>query len=1113
MTEARVKTPRVAGQVTWLSLSRAANACGLITAAIGLLAIVGWALGLDALTRVLPGLAAMKVNTALGLVALGAGLRLRARRRLSFALGASAAVVGLMTLGEYLGGVDLGIDQVLARDVITPQEATFPPGRMAPPTALCFLLFGVGLLASGVAKLAPNRKSPLSRRLGYGVELLTLTATVIGALSLIAYPSGVVHLRQLSGSISMAAHTAAAFVVFGVGLLCAMEGLVVQSLRSGITGRVLSLGFGVLTCLLCAVGVVFSLDMQTLADDIDAQANVARPRNEAALGLENGVRGYGLSVSAATRADARARSAAAEDALDVEGHLTDYVALADTARHRELAAHIRERWRDFRMLGVALLEATDQPAPQELARFTALRVELERLLEDELQRDAMKSFEIRRAITLNDLKATGDRPLLLLVVSVLLALVTGGAVSRTVLRHEGTVREQREWLSVTLSSIGDGVIACDLERRVSFLNPVAGALTGWTSEEALGKPIATVLRLVNEQTRAPAADIVEQVLSEGRVVAMANHTALLARDGREVPIEDSAAPIADALGRVTGAVLVFHDVTQRRRALAELKENEARLRILSSTASQLLAVDDPQEVVNELCKRVMDSLGCQVFFNFLVDEDEGRLHLNASAGIPDEEARQIEWVEYGVEVCGRVARDRQRIITEDVLHGSDARTARVRSYGIQAYCCHPLLVQGRLLGTLSFGTKTRVRFSPEEVETMRTVTDQVATAMERMEARRALRAANARLVEADRRKNEFLAVLSHELRNPLAPIQNSLHILERAEPGEVQARRAQLVIGRQAEHLSHLVDDLLDVTRISQNKIRLDRGVLELNQLVSRTVEDHATLFEQSGVSLVVSLRADAVRVNGDATRLAQVVGNLLQNAAKFTGRGGRATVSVSVDEPARQAVVTVADTGAGLSPELLESLFQPFMQADRTLDRSKGGLGLGLALVKGLVELHGGEVTARSEGPGTGAEFVVRLPLAVEGVRGLEAPATSAERPSGRRVLIIEDNVDAADSLREVLELNEHQVAVAYSGFEGLAKAREFRPEVVLCDIGLPGIDGFEVARTLRADQALKDVLLVALTGYALQEDLEKASAAGFAKHLTKPPNIEKLQELLGAS
>jgi two-component system CheB/CheR fusion protein len=234
-----------------------------------------------------------------------------------------------------------------------------------------------------------------------------------------------------------------------------------------------------------------------------------------------------------------------------------------------------------------------------------------------------------------------------------------------------------------------------------------------------------------------------------------------------------------------------------------------------------------------------------------------------------------------------------------------------------------------------------------------------------------------------------------------------------------------------------------------------------------------------------------------------------MQNAAKFTGPGGRVRVSVSVDSEAKRAVVRVADSGVGMDPQMLARLFQPFAQADTTLDRSKGGLGLGLALVKGLVDLHGGAISAHSPGLGQGSEFVVRLPLALEGGE-TDTPAHPCTPGRRRRVLIIEDNIDAADTLREALEFSEHRVEVAYNGPAGIAKARKFKPEVVFCDIGLPGMDGFDVARAFRADDALKGAYLVALTGYALPEDLQRAFDAGFDQHLAKPPNLESLERAL---
>jgi two-component system CheB/CheR fusion protein len=370
----------------------------------------------------------------------------------------------------------------------------------------------------------------------------------------------------------------------------------------------------------------------------------------------------------------------------------------------------------------------------------------------------------------------------------------------------------------------------------------------------------------------------------------------------------------------------------------------------------------------------------------------------------------------------------------------------------------------------------------------------------------AQRAAEDALREESRRKDEFLAALSHELRNPLAPIRNGLGLLSRAPAGSEQAIRALHVVERQVAHLSHLVDDLLDVTRIARGKVRLHREPVELGELVRRTVEDHRPTFDHAGVAVDARLARDPCWVLADATRVAQIVGNLLGNAAKFTAPGGR--VEVSVRREADAAAVRIADTGVGIAPEVQERLFEPFNQAPQTLDRTRGGLGLGLATVKGLVELHGGSVALSSAGEGRGAEFTVRLPLTA-------APAATREatRPAAgdhRRVLVVDDNEDAASTLKELLALSGHEVRVALDGPQGVAAAREFLPDLVICDIGLPGMDGYAVARALRAVPATHDAYLVALSGYALPDDLRRAADAGFDRHLAKPLALDSLERAL---
>jgi PAS domain S-box-containing protein len=380
----------------------------------------------------------------------------------------------------------------------------------------------------------------------------------------------------------------------------------------------------------------------------------------------------------------------------------------------------------------------------------------------------------------------------------------------------------------------------------------------------------------------------------------------------------------------------------------------------------------------------------------------------------------------------------------------------------------------------------------------------VATGIDETERKRAEEA----LREADRRKDEFLAMLSHELRTPLAPIRNGLHVL-RLTGGPGPAATALEMMDRQMQHLTRLVDDLLDVARLTRGKIRLDRRPVDLAEVVTRAVEAARPLVEARQHELTVSLPAGPLPLEADPLRLAQVLTNLLHNAAKFTPEGGRLTLSAVV--AGAEVVVRVRDNGVGIPAAVLPHVFELFAQADQPLDRSEGGLGVGLTLARSLVEMHGGSVAAHSDGPGRGSEFVVRLPLR-EGPGPGAGPA-GEERgtaPGARRVLVVDDNRDAAESLAMLLRATGHEVRTAHAGPAALEAARAHRPEVVLLDIGLPGLDGYEVARRLRAEPGFKGALLVALTGYGQDEDRRRSQAAGFDLHLVKPVDLATLQDAL---
>jgi two-component system CheB/CheR fusion protein len=374
--------------------------------------------------------------------------------------------------------------------------------------------------------------------------------------------------------------------------------------------------------------------------------------------------------------------------------------------------------------------------------------------------------------------------------------------------------------------------------------------------------------------------------------------------------------------------------------------------------------------------------------------------------------------------------------------------------------------------------------------------------------------AEAALREEARRKDEFLAMLGHELRNPLAPIRNCLHVLRSPGASAEQKEKAHRTIERQVVHLTRLVDDLLDISRISRGKILLRKERLDLVETVRATLEDQRPELEAAGLVLTLDLPPSSVWVDGDSTRLSQAVGNVLHNAGKFTERGGRIGVTVREGLEPGKVTVSVRDTGIGMEPELLTRVFEPFSQAERGPDRSRGGLGLGLALVKALVEMHGGSVDAFSAGLGRGSEIVLTLPVETgEEEIAMAQEATNGQPGPARRCLVIEDHEDAAESMALLLRLAGHEAEVAHDAVRGLETARRFLPEVVVCDIGLPGpMDGYGLARAFRADPELPEAFLIALTGYGQDEDRRRALEAGFDAHLTKPADLDALLGLLAS-
>jgi PAS domain S-box-containing protein len=512
------------------------------------------------------------------------------------------------------------------------------------------------------------------------------------------------------------------------------------------------------------------------------------------------------------------------------------------------------------------------------------------------------------------------------------------------IRDADRLRLVQEELATTLRSVGDAVIATDGVGKVRFMNTVAEQLTGWSNDAARGLPLADVFNIINEQNRAPAESPVTLVLRDNGIVALANHTVLISKDGTERPIEDSGAPIRAPNGEITGVVLVFRDATAEREARRELIDSRDALR------------------------------------------------------------------------------------------------------------------------------------------------------------------------ESDRRKDIFIATLSHELRNPLAPIRTATRVLESPNLSDAELVRSRSIIARQVRHMSSLLDDLLDISRITRGVLTLRTETIELHTLIDAAVETAQPSITAKRHAFEIDMPTAPIGLNVDSVRLTQVIANLLTNAAKYTKPGGR--IKLGVRRDAQHIEIFVRDNGIGIAPEMMPRVFDMFSQIDSGHEHSDGGIGIGLALVKGFVELHGGSVEAHSAGLDHGSEFVVYLPAALASL--IAVPAQPALRAAldteSRRVLIADDNRDGAEIMGMLLSQSGYEVRLAHTGPEALAMAAAYRPDFALLDIGMPGMSGYDVARNIRNSDWGSGITLIAVTGWGQDDDKRKAEEAGFDHHLTKPIDPDALEKLMAA-
>jgi PAS domain S-box-containing protein len=671
-------------------------------------------------------------------------------------------------------------------------------------------------------------------------------------------------------------------------------------------------------------------------------------------------------------------------------------------------------------------------------------------------------------------------------------------------RHQYELREQlraRALYAAIVESSDDAMITKSLDGTILSWNPGAERLLGFTALEAVGQ---SILLTVPPERRDEELLILDQLRAGHRVSHY--ETQRRSKHGDIIDISLSVSPISNDQRQVIGCSSIARDITVRKRSELALQRRGERLRLLWEAAAVLLTADDLDGMMGTLFARIAPHFGLDVYLNYSVAETGDALRLESCAGLSPEDRQRVAVLEFGESVSGTVAARRKARVLSDIQASDTAELQLPRIIGLRAYVSNPLVIDDRLIGTLSFGSRTRSHFEPDELEFLETICHYVTATYDRIRLIRQLR-------EADRRKDEFLATLAHELRNPLAPIRNALTIIRMRQHEPFSLEQARGMMERQLEQMVRLIDDLLDVSRITRGMLELRKERIALDSVISTALDTARPLIDSAGHTLQLSLPGEPVYLDGDPIRLAQILANLLNNAAKYMERGGHITVAAS---PAGEEVeIRVRDTGMGIPPHALASVFDMFTQIGRPADRTQSGLGIGLTLVRRLVEMHGGSIEARSEGVGRGAEFIVRLPVVhmqqTRTVQQEETPITPGA--SKCRILVADDNIDSAESMAMMLRLmGGNEVRTVHDGMQAVEEALAFRPDLVLLDIGMPRLNGYDAARQIREQPGGRTLVLVALTGWGQDEDRRQASDAGFDRHFTKPVDPLEIEKLVAS-
>ena len=969
---------------------------------------------------------------------------------------------------------------------------------------------------------------------------------------------------------------------------------------------VLLIGFGLLATAVIINGAVTYRSINALHEDTGTITHThdVLTALESVISLakdaETGQRGYVITEEKAYLEPYGSAKTVIGKQLDLVEKLT-----ADNKFHQTEMPKLRQRWSEKQAeleATIAKVDASDAEGARELVKtgrgkesMDALRAQIDLMMDHE--------SKLRRE-RIDHARATYRRSALTSVLGNLVGIGALGAFFVILRRHliardaaAATIHEQKERFRITLASIGDAVMTVDTKGRVTYLNAIGEELTGWTNAEAAGRSMHEVFKIINETTRRPVENPVDKVLREGVIVGLANHTILIAKDGSERAIDDSAAPIRSLENEIEGVVLVFRDVAERRKTERELAASQARkTAILESAMDGIITIDSSGKVItfNPAAEQMFgygraETIGrdlaeliipqafrdehhrglqryletgegpilrkrieltavrsggeefpvevaitpikteSEIYFTGYIRDLTEQRHAEESLREAEQQFRtladtipQLAWM---VEPDGHIFWYNQRwydytgTTFEEMegwgwqaVHDADElprvlerfRTALASgddwedTFPLRRYDGEMRWHLSRMLPVRDdhgkivrwFGTNTDI-------------TDQIEAANE-------LRELAANLSEADRRKDVFLATLAHELRNPLAPIRNALSVLKHSEDNPQAFDETREMLERQVQQMVRLIDDLLDLSRISRNRIDLRKEDVVLSEVIDHAVETCRPIIDEAEHTLTVTLPEEPVHLHADKVRLAQVFLNLLNNSAKYTERGGKIELTAGV--VGSEVVVAVKDNGIGIPAGMLVHVFDMFTQIDPSIERAQGGLGIGLTLVKRLVEMHGGAIEARSAGPGHGSTFIVRLPKSSPRTQQPKPTSAAAPQAPRRKILVVDDNRDSARSLAMLLKLGGHEAHTAFDGLEALSAAESVRPEVVLLDIGLPKLNGYEVARKIREYEWGESMVLVALTGWGQDEDRRKSKEAGFNHHFVKPVEQAALQSYLAS-